>query len=515
MKLKINFPEILFYTSVILVVYMFFENILNDMPFVDSSIYIMMGNIIKDNKEIYNDLWDHKGPILYLINFFGSLLTDKSSIGINIIQLILFLLLIFFLKKKIVLKENLKNYLIIFFILSYITLFIGGNSPADWFILTATYIYVIFFNYVTIPNYLNLKEKKIFCFFLGLSTCFIFLIKFSLINGLLFISLIFFYFNKKIFFNLLKFYIFGVICILPIIVLLLKNENLLNDIIDNYLIMNFHYGFQKSIDENIILKLLRSIYINLRDKFFIIITALALIIFNIYLIFSFIFKKKITEIFKLFLNQQLTIFLIIFIFDLLSILVSHIFEISYKSLIPSMLIFNLFFLTKMNLNYNLKKLNIIPMLALILISLYFNHEKIFTKKFNYNDLLFIKNLNQEIKKNHDLSTLAIGSLGNGTMLFIKTDLVSISNYHFTPFIRNFNILDPIYQDYLEKIKLKKPRYIILNPYMFGTFWENENKHIKEITRILKEDYKGLKIKLSDSKGEGLKMFKNTSIYILR
>lgn len=514
MKLKINFSQILFYSAMILAIYIFYQNIIYDMPFVDSSIYIMMGQTIKENKEIYTDFWDHKGPVLYLINFFGSLITNKSSIGINIIQLVLFLTLIIFLKKKLFLKDNLKNYLILFFILSYIILFFGGNSPADWFILSSTYIYVIFFNYITIPNYFNLREKKIFSFFLGLTTSFLFLIKFNLISGLLIITLIFFYSNKKLFFDLLKFYILGHLLILLFIILFLNNENLFNDVIENYFIMNFHYGFQKSIDDNIILKILRSIYVNFKDKYLSIITNLSLIILNIYLILCFVLKKKIKEFFKLITSKQSAIFIAIFIFDLLSILVSHIFEVSYKSLIPSMLILNLFLLTKIELN-NLIKLKIFPILFLILISLYLNYQKIIKKNFNNNDILLIKGLNHEINKDKNLDALAIGSLGSGTVLFMKTDLINISNFHFTPFIHNYDILDPIYQNYLRKIKNKKPKYIILNPFMFGTFWGNKNEFIKEITFILKEKYEPLKIKTLNTENKELKMFKNTSIYVLK
>jgi hypothetical protein len=306
----------------------------------------------------------------------------------------------------------------------------------------------------------------------------------------------------------------GHLLILLFIILFLNNENLFNDVIENYFIMNFHYGFQKSIDDNIILKILRSIYVNFKDKYLSIITNLSLIILNIYLILCFVLKKKIKEFFELITSKQSAIFIAIFIFDLLSILVSHIFEVSYKSLIPSMLILNLFLLTKIELN-NLIKLKIFPILFLILISLYLNYQKIIKKNFNNNDILLIKGLNHEINKDKNLDALAIGSLGSGTVLFMKTDLINISNFHFTPFIHNYDILDPIYQNYLRKIKNKKPKYIILNPFMFGTFWGNKNEFIKEITFILKEKYEPLKIKTLNTENKELKMFKNTSLYVLK
>ena len=70
-----------------------------DMPGNDSSFYILIGDYLRDGKKIYVDVFDNKGPIIFFLNFIGSMITYKSLIETNLVELICFIfLIVFFLK---------------------------------------------------------------------------------------------------------------------------------------------------------------------------------------------------------------------------------------------------------------------------------------------------------------------------------------------------------------------------------------------------------------------------------
>lgn len=48
----------------------------------DSSVFLLMANILKSGGKMYVDCFDHKGPILYLINLLGICINKKWEIWI-------------------------------------------------------------------------------------------------------------------------------------------------------------------------------------------------------------------------------------------------------------------------------------------------------------------------------------------------------------------------------------------------------------------------------------------------
>jgi len=74
--------SILFVSSAFLLFFVNFLRIIYwDMPLNDSSFYILIGDYIRDGKNIYLDAFDNKGPVLFFFNFIGSLITYKSLTG--------------------------------------------------------------------------------------------------------------------------------------------------------------------------------------------------------------------------------------------------------------------------------------------------------------------------------------------------------------------------------------------------------------------------------------------------
>ena len=61
--------------------------LLRPLPHRDSAVFIYSGQLILDGRTPYIDVWDHKGPLVYLANAFGLALTDKDLWGIWIVQI--------------------------------------------------------------------------------------------------------------------------------------------------------------------------------------------------------------------------------------------------------------------------------------------------------------------------------------------------------------------------------------------------------------------------------------------
>ena len=66
----------------------------NDIPAVDSSVFQIMGKGLLNNQIIYKDLFDHKGPIVYIINALAYIISP--NVGLYIMEtIILYIGLIF------------------------------------------------------------------------------------------------------------------------------------------------------------------------------------------------------------------------------------------------------------------------------------------------------------------------------------------------------------------------------------------------------------------------------------
>ena len=122
-KIHSQFLIILGFTLLFLV---FLKEFYYDFPTNDSSIYITYGNLIADGKLLYEDLFDNKGPTIFFINFLGSIISYKSSNGVLLLEMTLFLSMIYFVSKFIFLDRNYKFLLLSLLILSYVAQFMGA-----------------------------------------------------------------------------------------------------------------------------------------------------------------------------------------------------------------------------------------------------------------------------------------------------------------------------------------------------------------------------------------------------
>lgn len=57
-------------------------------PWDDANVYMTIGNAMLSGKELYVDIFDHKGPVLYLMHEIAAMLSRSSFIGIYLIEIV-------------------------------------------------------------------------------------------------------------------------------------------------------------------------------------------------------------------------------------------------------------------------------------------------------------------------------------------------------------------------------------------------------------------------------------------
>lgn len=195
---------------------------------IDSSVFIYGANRIREGKIPYRDFFDHKGPILYLIEVIGLSLANGNVIGIWIIE-VLFMFLNFLLLYKIsqlFSKNKIVNILAVFLsTVPLFTFFSEGNFTEEYalpFMLYALYTFLKF-----IKNN-DIKRREII--FNGICFAMVLLMKVNLVMLWVVNVLIVIYIyikNKKYkeFIRTILLFLLGVLIVfLPVILYFLINN---------------------------------------------------------------------------------------------------------------------------------------------------------------------------------------------------------------------------------------------------------------------------------------------------
>ena len=56
-------------------------------PWDDANVYMTIGNAMLSGKDLYVDIFDHKGPVLYLLHEMAAMLSRNSFVGIYLIEI--------------------------------------------------------------------------------------------------------------------------------------------------------------------------------------------------------------------------------------------------------------------------------------------------------------------------------------------------------------------------------------------------------------------------------------------
>ncbi len=126
----------------------------------------ILGNLLRDGRVMYRDFFDHKGPILFIINAIGLSLSGGNKAGVWAIEVIFMFLNLLLLYKisKLFSKNKIINFLSTIISILPIYLFLENGNFAEEFALPfITYALYIFIKYVK-----NGKVKNFEIFLNGL-----------------------------------------------------------------------------------------------------------------------------------------------------------------------------------------------------------------------------------------------------------------------------------------------------------------------------------------------------------
>lgn len=217
----------------------------------DSSIYQYIGSLILKGSMPYRDIFDHKGPIVYLYHALGQYLHPlNGQFYLEIISI--FIASIFAFKIANIYNSKIISLLIISLILANIPALdtFGNTEIQSW-----PFLFYITLQFIQTIN--NSKTTPKTSFFLGLSVGFLSLIKFNYLLYPFFMLLTIFIIllKNKEFLLVKKYILFGVLGFISILIptfLWLYINNALYDFYENYIVFNLFYASKNSNFERII-----------------------------------------------------------------------------------------------------------------------------------------------------------------------------------------------------------------------------------------------------------------------
>lgn len=437
----------------------------NSISGTDSSVFRTIAMQIENGLVPYKDTFDHKGPLLYFINFLGSQMSFSN--GIWFIEFISLFITLCYMYKIARLKCNrIFSVTSVFLALSLLyKYFEGGNLVEEYAMPFITFSLYIFLDYL-----INKKVNKFRLILCGLSLGCILLLRPNMIAVWVVFCIIIFidilYKRKyKVLLNFILYFIIGlVIVILPFIVWLGLNSSL-SDFW--YCYIKFNTLYSSSIGG-------RAFFFNKWSSYIYFLNEPLIIFSIVILIYLFIVERK-----KIYLYNVL-----IFALSLLFICLSGMKYLHYGMVLVPLIIFPFSCLFKLiSENKNSSK-------VMSLVCLLFSYNFIlpdwfkiiesipimYDNRYNKNiksEVIEISNIIKENSKENDL----ISVYGNLNSIYVYSKRLPATKYSYQFPIGK--IAPEILYDYFIQISNEKPSIIVVQKNMYDDLIEqfiNKNKY---------------------------------------
>ncbi len=456
---------------------------------VDANAFFTMGKGWMNGLIPYRDLFEQKGPILYLIYGISSLISSTDFFGVYIMEILSFFLLNYYILKMLNIFIDKKNsYLINILFVSIIVsscFFVQGGSAEEFCLPLIAYSFYSIINYFNNRN--NNVKKTIFLN--GLVAGIVSLIKFNFL-GFWFIWMATIFFEnvinkeyKKSIYNCLIFLI-GMLTPVIIFVLYFLFNNSLNEFIESYITFNFSsYTTKLSF-----LQRIKNFIINFKTQF-----MQDKIIFHL-IVFGFIgilFSKKIFQ------NIYLKIFTILsFLFLAIGIYIGGL-PYNYYFLLNEFYI--LFGILIIFIIINEKYKNRLKYLLLALIVLIFSSYRI-SKSINVSSIKLKKDyyaqfvFDEIIKKEENHTLLNYDNLDGG--FYTVSNILPSTKYFMRQNI-NYDRYPIIIDEQNKIIKQKKVKFVIIREYYGNIDYHNTIPYLNENYVLIMEHeqlYEGMNFK---------------------
>ncbi len=220
----------------------------------DSNIFFTMGKSMMHGLVPYKDLFEQKGPLLFLLNGLGYLMSRTSYTGVYIIQSISLSFVLYFAYRtaRLYINESWSRIAAILLplFIYYGTSYSGGGNSAEEYTLPFMMISMYYFiRYFSAEE--HKKHKPIVMFIHGMMSGCILLIKFNIVGfwlgfgALIILRLAYLKEYKNIFMNIIMGITGVLVVFIPYIIYALITKSL-SDAISTYLLLNFSYADEYS-----------------------------------------------------------------------------------------------------------------------------------------------------------------------------------------------------------------------------------------------------------------------------
>ena len=216
-------------------------------PLRDSGIFLHIGSEILQGKVLYQQTWDNKQPLLYLINAFGLWLGNGSIWGVWGVELVL-LLLVFFLAYRIIRPALAPLSTVVVIAIAFLAIFpfLGGNYSEEYSLVFQMGILSLLFG-VYLPDRMK-RSRTTAAFIVGVLVGMVFCLKQTYLDIPVTV-LIFMVFlawveqDKRIFKNILFIGLGFLLVNIPVF-LYFQVHGALRDYVINAFLFNRYYSYQ-------------------------------------------------------------------------------------------------------------------------------------------------------------------------------------------------------------------------------------------------------------------------------
>lgn len=426
----------------------------------DASIFEYFGYAMSNGEVLYKNLFDHKGPVIFLINYLGYEL--YGELGIKIVYL--FCIFMFFYTSTLVsrLFTNEKNSIIVLLIIYivFVSIFELGWGIEGYILPLLNYSLYIYIKY-----FLKQQVSKLEVLFVGVSLAIVFFLRANMIGiwiGFSFYVLLYMISKKqyKELVDFAKYFILGInIVVIPLMIYLLV-KGVLSEMIYQSFTMNYIYSKNQGIGKRNILNWFISIANELN----------LMLIFFVGILISYKKYKRKTVLFSL-------VVVLCLVFALLSKRpFLHYLLVLIPLIIP---------ILSITLENSIFKINIVYILCGIYIIYYSPIQNILKNVENRNYNFF----NDEVKiaryiKDNTINTDRIYSHRMQGLIYLEAERLANSKFFFIPSLEDET---PIIDEFKSNFERKKPKYIVFDErYDYN---QDTDIYIKEyISKNYKKEY---------------------------
>jgi len=211
----------------------------------DSSVFLYIGKAMYNGSIPYRDLFDHKGIILYFIEYLGCLVGFGNIGGIWFVELINMFVttMLFYLIAKLITNSKIISYITVYIILKFCSLqFFQGDNLVEEYALP----WISLSLYFVVKFFVTKEYKNRSIIAIGISFAVVFLLRVNMVGlwAALLFSVMICFIKSKEYSQLIKcgiLFVLGcLIVFVPVLIYLLCTDSL-KDMIEYYFVFNFQY----------------------------------------------------------------------------------------------------------------------------------------------------------------------------------------------------------------------------------------------------------------------------------